>query len=150
MRNLNLRLALPANLIIIDYNFPPASTFCGTLLTKRAQLFVVTPPNTAEYDEIRHEIKQETPTEEVHGNEVVTSSTPELHESETTVSVTGPREYEETVIVVPKLELVTAESAISDAVSTHVQDSEPTNAVPENLSINVQGKIMFGFVLNRA
>ena len=65
------------------------------------------------------------------------------------MSVIEPREYEETVIVVPKLELVTAESAISDTVRTHVQNSEPTNGVPENLSINVQGKIMFGFVLNR-
>jgi len=83
----------------------------------------------------------------------VTSSSPELHESETMLLVTEPREYEETVIVLrqpsPPVELVTAESAISDVVSTHVQHPEPTNAVPENLSINVQGKIMFGFVLNR-
>ena len=147
---MNLRPALPANLIITDYNFPLASTIFGTLLTKNVQFFAASPPNTAEYDEIRHEIQQETPVEEVHGNEVVTSSSPELHESETTVSaVTEPREYEETVIVVPQSELVTAESAISDAVSTHVHDSEPTNAVPENISINVQGKTMFGFVLNR-
>lgn len=83
----------------------------------------------------------------------MTSSSPELHESETMLLVTEPREYEETVIVLrqpsPPVELVTAESAISDVVSTHVQHPEPTNAVPENLSINVQGKIMFGFVLNR-
>lgn len=83
----------------------------------------------------------------------MTSSSPELHESETMLLVTEPREYEETVIVLPQpsppVELVTAESAISDVVSTHVQDPEPTNAVPENLSINVQGNIMFGFVLNR-
>ena len=80
----------------------------------------------------------------------MTSSSPELHESETTLSVTEPREYEDTVIVLPQpslpVELVTAESAISDAVSTHVEDSEQTNAVPENLSINVQGKIRFGFL----
>lgn len=83
------------------------------------------------------------------GNEVVTSSSPELHEKETTVLVTEPRDYEETVIEVPQLEMATAESVISDTVSSHVHDSEPTNAVPENLSINVQGKIMFGFVLNK-
>ena len=82
----------------------------------------------------------------------MTSTSPELLENETTLSVTEPREYEETVIVVPQpsppVELVTAESAISDALSTHVQDSERTNTVPENLSINIQGKV-FGFVLNR-
>lgn len=145
---MNLRSALPANLTIIDYNFPHASTIFGTRLTKNTQFFAATPPNKSEYDEIRHEIQQETPVEVVHGNEVVTSSSPELHESEAMVSVTEPREYEETVIVVPQLELVTAESAVSDAISSHVHDSEPTNAVPENLSINVPGKIMFGFVFN--
>lgn len=90
----------------------------------------------------------------MHRNEVVTStaSFSELHENETTLSVSEPREYEETVIVVqqpsPPVELVTAESAISDEVRTHVQDSGLSIPVPENLSINVQGK-MFGFILNR-
>lgn len=77
---------------------------------------------------------------------------PELHENETTLSVTEPREYEETEIVAPQpsppVELVTAESAISDEVSTNVQDSEPSIPVPTNLSINVQGKIS-GFILNK-
>lgn len=77
---------------------------------------------------------------------------PELHENETTLSVTEPREYEETEIVVPQpsppVELVTAESAISDEVSTNVQDSEPSIPVPTNLSINVQGKIS-SFILNK-
>lgn len=77
---------------------------------------------------------------------------PELHENETTLSVTEPREYEETEIVAPQpsppVELVTAESAISDEVSTNVQDSEPSIPVPTNLSINVQGKIS-GFLLNK-
>lgn len=90
----------------------------------------------------------------MHRNEVVTStaSFSELHENETTLSVSEPREYEETVIVVPQpsppVELVTAESAISDEVSTHVQDSGLSILVPEILSINAQGK-MFCFILNR-
>lgn len=90
----------------------------------------------------------------MHRNEVETStaSFSELHENETTLSVSEPREYEETVIVVPQpsppVELVTAESAISDEVSTHVQDSGLSILVPENLSINAQGK-MFCFILNR-
>lgn len=90
----------------------------------------------------------------MHRNEVVTStaSSSELHENETTLSVSEPREYEETVIVVPQpsppVERVTAESAISDEVSTHVQDSGLSIPVPENLSIIVQGK-MFGLILNR-
>ena len=90
----------------------------------------------------------------MHRNEVVTltASFSELHENETTLSVSEPRDYEETVIVVPQpsplVELVTAESAISDEVSTHVQDSGLSIPVPENLSIIVQGK-MFGFILDR-
>ena len=89
---------------------------------------------------------------EEHKDEAVTSipASPELHENETAPSITEPEEFEETGIVSPQLSppvtLVTPESAISDEVTTDVQDSEPSTPLPANLSIHVQGK-MLGFIL---
>ena len=88
---------------------------------------------------------------QVHEDEAVTSihSFPELHENETTPSVTEPLEFEETAIASPQpslpVTLETAESAISDEVTIDVQDSEPSTPVPANLPIHVQGKL-FGFI----